>query len=67
MCDEVKQVLQDVRTHIPFELIEIDIESDRGLFEQYCEQIPVVFINGRKAFKYRIDRNELFKKLRRLI
>ncbi|RMF68926.1 MAG: glutaredoxin family protein, partial [Calditrichaeota bacterium] len=28
--------------------------------------IPVVFIDGRKAFKYRVDKEQLRKRLRRL-
>ena len=44
----------------------IDIETDALLEKEYSEQIPVVFINGNKAFKYHVDEGELEKKVKRL-
>jgi hypothetical protein len=29
----------------------------------YNDEVPVIVIDGRKAFKYRVDRDELLKKL----
>ncbi|MFQ5649021.1 MAG: glutaredoxin family protein [bacterium] len=62
-----KATLLSVQQTIPFELDEIDITRDRNLFEKYKEQIPVVFINGRKAFKFRVDDGKLRKKLKRMV
>lgn len=66
LCDDVKKVLKRVQIDIPFETIEIDITKDSKNFEEYKDQIPVIFINGHKAFKYRVSENELRKKLKRL-
>ena len=63
LCDDAKAVLDKVRADIPFELREIDIESDPELLQKYGEQIPVVFIEGFKAFKFRVDEAELRHKL----
>ncbi len=63
LCDEAKAVLDRVRADIPFDLQEIDIESDAELLRRYGEQIPVVFIGGFKAFKFRVDETELRRKL----
>lgn len=66
LCDIAKATLVKVQEEIPFELQTIDITGDRELFSEYKEQIPVIFINGSKAFKYRVDENELRKRLVRL-
>jgi len=33
------------------------------LRRQFTDEVPVVFINGQKAFKYRMDEKEFLKKL----
>jgi glutaredoxin len=63
LCDEVKAKLQRLRETHHFELREVNILHDPQAFEQFNEQIPVVFVNGRKAFKYRLDEKEFIKKL----
>ncbi len=63
LCDEARAVLDKVRADIPFDLQEVDIESDAELLRRYEEQIPVVFIGGFKAFKFRVDEAELRRKL----
>jgi glutaredoxin len=63
LCEEVKAKLQRLRKTHQFELREVDILQDPQAYEQFKEQIPVVFINGRKAFKYRLDEKEFIKKL----
>ena len=67
LCEEAKAVLQEVQREQPFTLVEVDIRTDPALFQQYEWEIPVIFINGRKAFKYRVDREALLKRLRRLL
>ncbi len=65
LCDTAKAVLLKARSKFDFAFREVDITRDPHLFDTYKEQIPVIFINGRKAFKYRIDPDELDRKLRR--
>jgi glutaredoxin len=65
LCDEAKQVLEEVRAHLDFELIEVNIESDPVLYESYRYDIPVVFVDGQKAFKHRLDRSAVEDRLRR--
>lgn len=64
LCDEVKATLLRVRREIPFELVEIDIESSRELSDAYGERIPLVLIDGRLAFKLRVDEAALRRQLR---
>jgi len=63
LCDEAKSVLLAAQKQFFFNLIEVDITTDKKLFEEYEEQIPVIFINDRKAFKFRIGEKELCKRL----
>ncbi|MBI4590670.1 MAG: glutaredoxin family protein [Candidatus Rokubacteria bacterium] len=65
LCDEAKAVLLRVRREIPFDLREIDIESTPGLHEDYKERIPLILINGRPAFKFRVDVEALRRRLTR--
>ena len=59
LCDKAKKVLQDAG--VSFE--PVDIDQNPELQARYNEEVPVVFIDGRKAFKYRIDRRELARRL----
>ena len=67
LCDEAKSVLVKVQQEIPFDFFEVDITSDQELFTEYKEQIPVVFICGKKAFKFRVNEKELRRKLLRFL
>ena len=66
LCDEAKEVVERVRARFPFSLRVINIETDPELETRYGEQIPVVFNNGNKAFKYHVDEAELEKKVKKL-
>lgn len=63
LCDKVKATLVRVRRDIPFELVEVDIESSPELYERLKERIPLVVIDGRLAFKYRVDERALRRRL----
>lgn len=63
LCDEVKAHIERARRTAEFELEEIDIDADPELRARYNEEVPVVAINGRKAFKYRLDERAFLKKL----
>ncbi len=63
LCDQAKRVLLDARRSAAFEYEELDIDADPDLVERYNHEVPVVEINGIKAFKYTVDRNEFLKKL----
>ena len=63
LCDEVKAVLDRVRRDVAFELTLVDIESSAELLEAYGERIPLVFVAGRLAFKFRVDEAALRRRL----
>ncbi len=63
LCEEAKNIITKVRSDIHFDLREVDITASPGLYETFKEEIPVIFINGRKAFKYRVNESSFRKKL----
>ena len=63
LCEEMKEVVQKVLAEIPLEVEEIDVDGVPDLKEKYGNEVPVLFINGRKAFKYRATEKELKRKL----
>jgi glutaredoxin len=63
LCDQAKQVLETARRRAPFDLEEIDIDRHPQWLPLYHEEVPVIAIDGRKAFKYRVDVDEFLKRL----
>jgi len=61
LCDEMKAVVRDIATTIPLQLVEVDISSEPDLEAQYGLEIPVLLVNGRKAAKYRVTKQELLR------
>lgn len=58
-------MIRDVAEEVPLEVEEVDVDSEPDLREKFGGEVPVLFIDGRKAFKYRVAARELKKKLRR--
>jgi glutaredoxin len=65
LCDVAKDVLEQVRRERAFELVTVDVDGDPDLSRAYGEEVPVVAIDGRKAFKYRVDPAVLRERLDR--
>lgn len=65
LCDEAKASIHAAGCDDDFALVEIDIDTDPRLLDLYCDDIPVIFINGIKVFKHRVDTKEFKRKLKR--
>jgi glutaredoxin len=65
LCEEMKAVINQIGRRHPLTIREIDVDTSVDLQDQFGNEIPVLFINGRKAFKYQVTPSELEKKLRR--
>jgi glutaredoxin len=63
LCDGVKSVLAAAQHRASFDYEERDIDADPELRRLYNEEVPVVAIDGRKAFKYRLTMDEFLKRL----
>ena len=66
LCEEAKREVLAADCAGEYILEEVNIESDPALKERYGWEIPVIVINGVKAFKYRLSAEEFKRKLRRL-
>jgi Glutaredoxin-like domain (DUF836) len=56
-------VLESARAEQPFELEEVDIAGDPELEARYREWLPVVEIEGERAFTYFVQPDALRRKL----
>ena len=63
LCDEMKSVIANVALKVPIEVEVIDVDSADELREKFGDEVPVLFVDGRKAFKYRVTAKELEKLL----
>jgi len=66
LCDDAKEIIERVQRRVKFELRIINIVEDAELEKAYGEQIPVVLINGRKAFKYHVKEADFEAQVKRL-
>ncbi len=63
LCEIVKESLVKLQKRGAYTWREIDVDSDAEIRRRYTDEVPVVFINGRKAFKYHMDEQEFLRKL----
>ncbi len=64
LCDDMREILEPVARQLSCSVAEIDISGDAELEARFGNEIPVLFVNGRKAFKYRLTERALRKRLR---
>jgi glutaredoxin len=65
LCEVVKESLTKLSRRGGFSWREMDVDADPELRRQFNDEVPVVFIDGRKAFKYRMDEKEFLRRLAR--
>ena len=65
LCDEMKELLDRVAPEYSARIETVDIDLDRELVRHYDEEVPVLFVNGRKFAKYRVGEPRLRWKLLR--
>ena len=65
LCREMEIVIEGVLPRFQAKLTRVEIDGDPSLEAQFGIEVPVLFINGRKAFKYRCTARELRKRLER--
>ena len=64
LCGPVRRRLERVRAELSFDLDEVDITDVPELELKYREWLPVVEIDGERAFVYRVDEDELRQRLK---
>ena len=63
LCEVVKESLTKLSRRGGFTWREVDVDADGELRRKFNDEVPVVFIDGRKAFKYRMDEKEFLRRL----
>jgi glutaredoxin len=66
LCEDARRVIDQVRAEHEFELREVDISRDAGLFRDYGERIPVVAVDGAEEFEFFVDPEGLARALDRV-
>ena len=61
LCAEAKAEIETARRRAPFHYVEVDIDADPELRRLYNEEVPVIAVNGKKAFKYRLTAGQLLQ------
>jgi len=59
LCDEAREMLDEIAAHKEYELTEIDIRSNPDTFETYRYRIPVILLDETLVAEGRIDYNDL--------
>lgn len=65
LCDDLKMLCERLVGEFPVQLREVNIEADPELTARYDHEVPVLFIEGRKAVKFRTTERALRRLLRR--
>jgi hypothetical protein len=63
LCERARGQLEGWRQELRFDLEEVDIGGDPGLEAEYREWLPVVEIDGERAFVYYVDEAAFRRKL----
>jgi glutaredoxin len=59
LCEEARDLLDDIAAQYPYELTEIDIRTTPELFELYRYRIPVIIINDTIVVEGNIQLDDL--------
>ena len=66
LCDEARAVILELRDSAgPFELREVNIETDPELHRRFLERIPVVEVDGERVAELHLDAPTLRRVLAR--
>lgn len=65
LCHEARAVVERVVPDYEVALEIIDVDTRDDLARAYGEQVPVLFVDGRRAFKFRVDERRLRRRLSR--
>lgn len=58
-CEEAKELLLGLQREYGLDIIEVDIESDKGLEKIYSSLIPVVSLEGGRVFHSKVTESQL--------
>ncbi len=65
LCHEMEELLAQELPRFDAKLSRVEIDGDPDLEARFGQEVPVLFINQRKAFKFRCTPRELRRRLMR--
>jgi hypothetical protein len=65
LCHEMRAVIERVARDVPLRLELVDVDTAPALAAAYGDEVPVLLINGRKAFAARVEQAALRARLAR--
>jgi glutaredoxin len=63
LCGRALEVVREVREAVAFDLDVVDVGGDAELEARYREQLPVIEVDGARAFTYFVDAEALRARL----
>ncbi len=63
LCEEAKKQMAPLLAEFGAALREINIDADAALLALYGDDVPVIFLGGRKIAKHRVDLLQLRRQL----
>ena len=63
LCEIVKETLSKLERRGGFSWREVDVDSDEDLRRQLTDEVPVVFNDGKTAYKYRMPERDFLRRL----
>jgi hypothetical protein len=55
LCAEMRQVVELIGREVPLALDVVDVDTDAALVAAYGDEVPVLCVEGRKAFAGRVQ------------
>jgi hypothetical protein len=65
LCHEMRAVVDAVARDVALAVEEVDVDGDPALAARWGADVPVLAVNGRTAFKHRVDARALRARLAR--
>ncbi len=63
LCEEMAAVVAAVGAEVPLQVTAVDVAGDPELLRRFGHEVPVLFVDGRKAFKYRVTAGSLKRRI----
>lgn len=63
LCQEMREVVELVGHEVPLSLDVVDVDTDTALVAAYGDEVPVLCVEGRKAFAVRVTPSALRARL----
>ncbi|HVN64808.1 MAG TPA: glutaredoxin family protein [Candidatus Binataceae bacterium] len=65
LCREMESEISALLPRFEVQIDRVEIDGNPELEAEFGLEVPVLFVNGRKAFKYRCGAAELLRRLER--